>query len=40
MRTAIDDLNLQDLVVIHAGREWCRLAAKVRAVVASCLDAV
>ena len=39
MRTAIDDLNLQEVVVIHAGRESYRLAAKVRAVAASRLDA-
>ena len=39
MRTAIDDLNLQELVVIHAGRESYRLAAKVRAVAATRLDA-
>ena len=39
MRTAIDDLNLQEVVVIHAGRESYRLAAKVRTVAASRLDA-
>ncbi len=39
MRTAIDDLNLREVVVIHAGRESYRLAAKVRAVAASRLDA-
>ena len=39
MRTAIDDLNLHEVVVIHAGRESYRLAAKVRAVAASRLDA-
>ena len=39
MRTAIDDLNLKEAVVIHAGRESYRLAAKVRAVAASRLDA-
>ena len=38
MHTAIDDLNLQEVVVIHAGRESYRLAAKVRAVAASRLD--
>ena len=38
MRTAIDDLNLREVVVIHAGRESYRLAAKVRAVAASRLD--
>ncbi len=39
MRTAIDDLNLHEVVVIHAGRASYRLAAKVRAVAASRLDA-
>ena len=39
VRTAIDDLNLQEVVVIHAGRESYRLAANVRTVAASRLDA-
>ncbi len=39
MHTAIDLLNLKEVVVIHAGRESYRLAARVRAVAASRLDA-
>jgi hypothetical protein len=35
MHAALEDLQLGDLTVIHAGRETFRLAPRVRAVAAS-----
>ena len=34
VRSALRDLNLDEILVVHAGRESYRLAAKVRAVAA------
>ena len=39
IRSALADLNLSEVIVVHAGRDSYRLAAKVRAVSASRLDA-
>ena len=39
MRSALDDLDLSEAIVVHAGRDSYRLAARVRAVAASRLDA-
>ena len=38
MRTAAQDLNLAEVVVIHAGAESYRLARNVRAVAAQRVD--
>ncbi len=38
IRSSLADLDLSEVVVVHAGRESCRLAGKVRAVAASRLD--
>ena len=39
MRSALDDLDLSEAIVVHAGRDSFRLAARVRAVAATRLDA-
>ncbi len=39
MRSALDDLDLSEAILVHAGGESYRLAARVRAVAASRLDA-
>lgn len=39
MRSALDDLDLSEAIVVHAGRDSYRLAARVRAVAATRLDA-
>lgn len=38
MRSALDDLDLAEVIVVHAGKESYRLAARVRAVAASRLE--
>ena len=38
VRSALDDLDLSEVIVVHAGRESCRLAARVRAVAAARLE--
>ena len=38
IRSALDNLDLPEVVIVHAGRESFRLAARVRAVAASRLD--
>ncbi|MDE2907230.1 MAG: ATP-binding protein [Acidobacteriota bacterium] len=38
MRSALDDLDLSEAIVVHAGCDSCRLAARVRAVAATRLD--
>lgn len=35
MRSALDDLDLSEALVVHAGRDSYRLAARVRAVAAN-----
>ena len=39
IRTALDDLNLAEVILVHAGRESYRLAPGVRAVAVKRLDA-
>ena len=37
MRIALDDLNLEELTIVHAGKDSHRLARQVRTVAAGCL---